>query len=100
VNSKAYQKLHKLALHIEVDDSEEDRIALYLLLIPARFKWDSHDAQYRKDNALELLLGLEDSEWEEIRKNMIDFITKSITFRTRLDWVRALDTYREFERDK
>jgi len=108
VSSESYQKLlmSSREVHSFVHDdivTDDERIAIYLILIPARFKWNAISAQEIKDRALELLPNLTDSEWKIIRENMVDIADDAVIINIyilnkRIDWIRALDTLREFER--
>jgi len=54
-----------------------------------------------KDKTLELVPGLMDSEWEVIQNHMLHIAVDDSPIgmtNVRIDWVRALDTFREFER--
>jgi hypothetical protein len=99
VSSESYQKLHTLSHGVKTDSKGDERIAVYLLVIPARFKWDARNAQEMKDRVLDLIPGLTDSEWKNIHEKMIDIVADSLLRAKRLDWIWALDTLREFERE-
>jgi len=107
VSSESYQKLlmSSWEVHFPHDSivTDDERIATHLILIPARFKWNAIFAQEIKDRALELFPNLTDSEWNTIRENMVkianDAIVNIYILNKRMDWICALDTFREFERE-
>jgi hypothetical protein len=75
---------------------ECDRVAIYLTQLPYRFWMED-----RKKVAVELVPGLTDSEWKRIQEYMTRHAIAGTTYfgkRVRTDWIRALDTLREFER--
>jgi len=120
VQSEAYQKLYELsgdnsttgvtildariiAATYPTPNHNYERVAVYLMLV--QLVWDvfrkTKATKATKEETLILLAGLTDSEWEGIQKEMVLFVDGGIAAMrdSRMEWIRALDTLREFERD-
>ena len=105
--NEAYLRLHLLSWTVYVDNSELSivrRIAIFLSMVPFRLSWSivrDDNGLTIKDKTLECVLGLENSDWDVLYENMIDHMPDGETTRRRtkrIEWIRALDTFREFER--
>ena len=109
MNSEAYQKLRELSEVITISvtwfspNKEYNQLAVYLSLARFSLAWTvvGVDGNTLKDKTLELVPGLADSEWEVIQNHMLHIAVDDSPIgmtAMRIDWVRALDTFREFER--
>lgn len=104
--SEAYMQLHELSWSMKIDDFKYNRVAIFLGAVPNRLAWrivQEKDGKTKRDRALEWVPGLTDSEWDNIQKEMMDFANRG-NFSTerrakRIDWIRALDMLREFQRE-
>jgi hypothetical protein len=110
VNSKSYQKLRELSTTIHINTAwfsphkEYNQLAVYLSFARFSIAWTvvDLDGNTLKDKTLELVPGLLDSEWMEIQEHMLYIAVNDSPIgmmALRRDWVRALDTLREFERE-
>jgi len=114
VSSEAYQKLRELCEVIKIDAAwfsprkwntyEYNHIAVYLTVARFSLAWTvvSISENTLKDRTLKLVPGLTDSEWEIIQNHMLRIAvddSPASMKAMRIDWIRTLDTLREFERE-
>ena len=110
MSSESYQKLRELSTAIEINSAwfsphrEYNQLAVYLTFARFSLVWtvvSGVDGNTLKNKTLKLVPGLTDSEWEVIQNHMLHIAVDDSPIgmtNVRIDWVRALDTFREFER--
>jgi hypothetical protein len=95
MRSRAFKKLYKMAncSNRREQQTKEQRLAIYLvILLPTdKAKWKEF---------FDLLPGLKDSEWKEMKTYMDGFILRANptgpNLDKRLDWITGLDTIYAF----